>query len=647
MPIKWQSVYPVEALILGLKSPVHLSMTMSPRRFVLISLICSVLAGLLFVPGLSGSFILDDGSNIVDNPGVHLQELSVPALYEVVLSPQPGGISRVLPMLTFAFDYWRGGGGAETFKATNIIIHVVTTCALVLFLHTLLLVVGLRPANARVVALAVALAWAIHPLQISSVLYVVQRMQTLATLFLVLAMWSYLRARSAQMQGSSGRRSFMMTLLFWLLALGCKEDAVLLPAYCLVMELTVLRFGAVEMRFSQLLRRAYMIAVVAGLVVYALLVVPHYWQWDNYPGRDFSTYERLLTQARILVMHLWQIVVPLPLNMPFYYDWITPSRGLLQPWTTLSSVLLIVVLLVAAWRLRWQRPLFSCGIILFFFSHFITSNVLNLELAFEHRNHFGLIGVVLAIADLLMLTAGRLQVRGWICIAVCAILLSFMAIATVARAQAWASRLGLAQVSSELAPHSARAWNSLCLAYYAEGGGKVVGNQNLSKAIDACASGVDASPYSIASFTNLIIFKSGRGDVSRNDWSSYLVRLRSVNMGPENRQSLWIIINNVRAGAALDDDGVLAALEIFKERLHLDAGEYTAIGYFVLGHSRQPERAFEYFKLAVDGSSVDDPLALETIAEMRRQGRLAWAEQLELLLDKSWQGAGTAHGNVH
>ena len=47
---------------------------------------------------------------------------------------------------------------------------------------------------------ALALAWAAHPLQVSAVLYVVQRIQTMGTLFLVLALWAYLQARQAQIE---------------------------------------------------------------------------------------------------------------------------------------------------------------------------------------------------------------------------------------------------------------------------------------------------------------------------------------------------------------------------------------------------------------------------------------------------------------
>ncbi len=619
-------------LICGFRLPVRFFNTMTPRRFILLGLICGLLAGLLFVPGLSGSFILDDGSNIVDNPGVHLQELSIPAIQGVILSPQPGGLSRIMPTLTFALDYWRGGGEPGAFKATNIIIHVVTVCGLALFLHLLLLAAGAHDSVARLVALLVALAWAVHPLQVSSVLYVVQRMQTLATLFLVLAMWCYLRGRLAQVQGESGRRSFLVSFMLWLLALGCKEDAVLLPVYCLLMELTVMQFRSASPVFSRRLRNCYLMAAAAGLLFYALVVVPHYWEWGNYPGRDFSSYERLLTQARILVMHLGQIVVPLPASMPFYYDWVVPSQGVLQPVTTLPSVLLIVALLGAAWGLRLRRPLFAFGILLFFASHFVTSNVLNLELAFEHRNHLGLVGVVLAMADMLMALARRLRITPAVELGLCGLLLALMASATAMRAHDWGSRLGLALASSELAPHSARAWNSLCLTYYAMGGGKLTDNPRLDDAIDACGKGAEAAPYSLTSFTNLVVFKSARGDIGGQDWSNYLERLRSVSMGPENRQSLWIIVNNVRAGVRLDEDGLFEALNIFQKRLPLGSGELTALGYFVLGHTGQPDRALSYFLLAMQVAAPSDLLAAETIVEMRLQGRDDWADKLEDVL---------------
>src|SRR5690606_10458044 len=110
---------------------------------------------------------------------------------------------------------------------------------------------------------ALALAWALHPLQVSSVLYIVQRMQTLATFFIAIALWAYVRARMAQIEGRPGRTRLLLTGLAWAGGLGSKEDAVLLPAYLLALELTVFRFQAADLSLSRRLRNGYLLAAVA------------------------------------------------------------------------------------------------------------------------------------------------------------------------------------------------------------------------------------------------------------------------------------------------------------------------------------------------------------------------------------------------
>ena len=171
-------------------------MRLHHRWFLLSSLLSAVLAALLFIPGLGGGFVLDDEPNIVTNYAVHMESLDAIGLAVAAFSHQPGGVTRILPTASFALDYWRGGGlDPAVFKATNIAIHALTTFVLAWFFRALLLAVAIPPVRVRLAAPALALAWALHPLQVSSVLYVVQRMQTMATLFLVLALLAYLTAR--------------------------------------------------------------------------------------------------------------------------------------------------------------------------------------------------------------------------------------------------------------------------------------------------------------------------------------------------------------------------------------------------------------------------------------------------------------------
>ncbi len=324
-------------------------MSSSRRSFLLCSLACAALAALFFLPGLSGGFLFDDGFNIQFNSSLHIESWSMESLQQAIYSFAPGNGSRILAELTFAMDYWRGGLDPSVFKTTNIVIHAFTTFALTLFFRLLLQAADCPPMRARQAALVMALVWALHPLPVSSVLYVVQRMQTLGTLFLVLALWAYLKMRMAQIEGGRSRGFGVLTGFFWVLALASKEDSAILPAYTWLLELTVLRFRARQAVLAKALRNGYSILVVMGVLVYCFVVVPRYWSWEAYAGRDFSSFERLLTQGRMLVMYLGQILWPMPSHMPFYYDQIEVSRGWMQPITTLPSLLLIFALLVLSW----------------------------------------------------------------------------------------------------------------------------------------------------------------------------------------------------------------------------------------------------------------------------------------------------------
>lgn len=605
-------------------------MTLSQRGFLLLSLLCAALACLVFQPGLPGDFVLDDINNIVDNSGIRLQSLDLAAIRDAAFSTQIGGTTRMLPTLTFALDYFRGDGlDAGTFKVTNLVTHALTTLALAWFLHSLLRIVGMTPARARWAALALTLGWAMHPLQVSSVLYVVQRMQTLATLFIVLALCAYLQARQAQIEGRSGRTGWMLAGLSWALALGCKEDAFLLPAYLLVLELTVLRFRAADSRLAGKLQRGYLIATVLGVAVYLLVVVPHYWSWAD-PGREFSTIERLLTEGRVLCLYLWQMLVPLPTHMPFFYDWLQPSRGLLTPWTTLPAWLLLAALLAAAWRFRHRRPLFALGVLLFFAGHFVTSNVVPLELAFEHRNHFPLIGIVLAAGDLLALAASRLQLRVLPTSIACALLLAALASATLMRAHTWRSGLSLAQTSTQLVPRSVRAWNFLCTEWYERGGGGKAGNPYLGKAIPACSRAADLAPDSVASLTNVLSFRTLQGTATPADWEHYLQRLRRVPMNGENVYSMWVMTSMVRQGIPLDEDGLLAVIDLVCSRVRFEPPDDAALGVFILDHTDQPNRAYPHFERAVQ-TTPDPAFAAQLLDYLRREGHGDWAERLQAM----------------
>ena len=600
--------------------------------FLIVSFFVALVAGLLYTPGLPGNFVFDDDPNIVYNQSIQLKKLTADALLQVIAIPQPSGAMRGLPTLTFALDYWRGGGAVpENFKTTNILIHAITAFALAWFFRSLLLTAKVSAERVRWMAPLMALAWAIHPLQVSTVLYAVQRLQSLGTLFLVLALLAYLQARRAQIAGHDGRAGLMAATLSWVVAMGCKEDSTLLPVYTLALELTVLRFAAADARLAKRLKRIYLIASLVGVAAYLFVVIPHYWSWGNYPGRDFSTPERLLTQARVLCMYLWQFILPLPSHMPFYYDWLQPSHGLLQPWTTLSGIVFLVALLATAWHLRVRKPLFALGVFIFFGAHFIASNVVGLELAFEHRNNFALIGAVLVTTSLLVDAAQHLQLRFAHRIVATCILLLALGSATALRAHSWSNNLLFSQATTAAAPHSARAWVLLCASQFDAGGGLTKGNARLDEAIETCSKGTALAPYALNNPALLVVLKTVKGNVTPQDWELFQRRLETVVMTPENSNAPAILTSHLRKGVRLDHQQVLKALATLSHRIQLPAFKNAEIGYFIMNEMDKPDLAIPYFAKAIATTPPNDPFPRQLGAELREKGRPDLAQEIEQL----------------
>lgn len=603
---------------------------MTPFRFPpfpLLAGLLALLAACLLLPGMGGGFIFDDAPNIVENTQVHLTELDGEDLLYAAYSFQPGSGSRALSMLSFALDHWRGGLDARVFKTTNLLIHVLTTFALALFSRRLLELVQWPPRRAAIGALVLASIWAIHPLQVSSVLYVVQRMQTLVTLFMVLALWAYLCMRQAQMEGRRSRQYGALMGLFWVLGLASKEDAALLPAYTLVLELTVLRFRAAQPGITKWLRRGYLLMTLAGITVFVLAVVPHYWHWSTLPLRDFSSFERLLSQGRALVMYLGQMLLPLPRRLPFFYDNFAVSRSLWQPATTLPALMLLGGLLAWAWCWRQRRPLFAFGVFLFFAGHFMTSNVINLELVFEHRNHLPLIGIVLAMADLCMMAWQRWPIRLPVLATCVAAVMLALGFATVVRAYAWGEPLRFAESSVAAAPQSPRAWLTLCGLWFERSAGEA-GRPELDRAIAVCTQGAELT-NSPRMLSNLVIFKTIRGDVSQADWDRFLTRLGEAPINRHEKNIAIVTLDNVERGVPLDENGVLQTLDILSARTDFTVHEYLRMGAYIYNETMTPGKAFPYLRRAVELSPADDPRIDQLLAELDEVGRHDWVEQLQ------------------
>ena len=199
---------------------------------------------LVYGPGLTGSFIFDDYPNLVGDPDWKLTALTFEQLQRALGSGIASAFGRPLAIITFGLNHLLTGMDPYWMKLTNLLLHGlngILAWLLVARLFALLPSSDLNPG--RYAAILLAAAWLLHPLQASTVLYVVQRMEVGAATGILLALLAYMQARSRQLEGRASAQWLLAALAAMLLGLGFKETALLAPGYAFLIELCVFRFS--------------------------------------------------------------------------------------------------------------------------------------------------------------------------------------------------------------------------------------------------------------------------------------------------------------------------------------------------------------------------------------------------------------------
>lgn len=413
---------------------------------------------LVYWTGLQGPFLLDDEVNLRSIPEWLDGKLG---LYTLVFDRGAGMFGRPLSMASFAFNSLVGGYAPFSLKVGNLIAHLLCGLAIFCFLRLLLRRDPLLQPRASLYAAVVASLWLLHPLHASTVLYVVQRMAQLSTLFILLGLWLYVALRQRLVRGPSLVASAGLLLglpVMTALAFLSKENGILLPLLCAAVELAYFsgtkRPGAV--RAFHLLYVG--LPALAGMMLFTLKPERII---GGYTGRDFTFAQRMLTQPRALCDYLWKLVVPNPPRMGVYTDDFVASTGLLQPSTTLIAILAISTISIAAWHWRKSLPGLFFGWFFFLAAHALEAGPIPLELYFEHRNYLPAVGILIALL-VLTVAAGNALERGGlrpgrIGVMLAVGIFAVLAFGTHGRAKVWRSERLIAESSLLAHPYSLRA----------------------------------------------------------------------------------------------------------------------------------------------------------------------------------------------
>lgn len=278
-------------------------------RSVLVWLALLITVAAIYWPGLHGGYIFDDFAFLVDNPELQkVRSLDVGDWTRAAMSFPANHQGRWLTMLSFAANHYFTGFDPFWIKLTNLLVHLFNGWLLYWVFRGLLALrqqtrttTRFDERSLRTVALLLAALWLLLPINLSGVLYAVQRLESFSNTFVFLGLALYVHGRARLERDDKGLPWMIGGLLVTGVGVLAKESAVLLPLYTFLVEWV---FGTFRTpRYRRQVSIIYLVVLALPLVAGLIWLSTWIGSGTSY-ARSFSTLERLLTEARVLVAYI-------------------------------------------------------------------------------------------------------------------------------------------------------------------------------------------------------------------------------------------------------------------------------------------------------------------------------------------------------
>lgn len=413
---------------------------------------------LAYLPGLSGGFLFDDFANLPALSAMGPVQDSA-SFWRYITSGTADPTGRPLALLSFLIDAREWPAEPGPFLRTNLSIHLLNGVLLFALLRRLgrFHASGIAADRNDWTALLATALWLMHPLFVSTTLYVVQREAMLPATFVLLGLIAYVHGRGLAAQRPRTGLAWMVLgiALGTLLGMLSKANGVLLPMLAWVLEATVLREVRAVPASGRSWDARFRIALLAiptlAVFAYLLSLLPQL--QAPLAHRSWTIGERLLTEPRVLLDYLHLLVVPRILSTGLYNDGYAVSTSLLNPLTTLPALLALGALVGLGFYFRRRAPVISAALLFFFAAHLLESTTIPLELYFEHRNYLPAMLLFWPVAQLLC--AGHRHAR--LLLATALLLPCAFAAITWQRAELWGKPEQMARLWAWQNPASSRA----------------------------------------------------------------------------------------------------------------------------------------------------------------------------------------------
>lgn len=408
-----------------------------------------------YINSLNGTWALDD---VVAN-----KPISINDIYDFI------GF-RKIAYFTFYLNQLISPFSPVYFRIVNIFIHL-TNSILVYVIAYKSVILLLNSQNEKgflkidnrhkekkafYVALFSGIIFALHPINTNAVTYIVQRMASLATFFVLLSLLFYILGAEAKKK-INAIILYILSVVFIIMGVFSKENAILSVPLILLYDFIILSYGNKKGFYKRLLIVSSLgiitivISFIALQLQYAFLGILNALVEFNKPIIEkgwtatdvyWTPLQHILTEFRVIVRYLILIFFPSPKLMVFDW-WSYPiSKGLFTPLSTFLSMLVVFSMAIIAVILRNRLPLLSFGILWYLLAISLESFVaLGSDLYFEHRNYLPISGLIIGLIGQTVVSI-KISGKKSIFLILCALSLVLGAL-TIIRNSVWKDSLTL------------------------------------------------------------------------------------------------------------------------------------------------------------------------------------------------------------
>lgn len=530
----------------------------------------TLLGAIAYSNSFSNSFhYLDDINSIIDNISIrNIQNL------RDIWNYWP---TRFVTYLSIALNYRLCGFDVFGYHIFNFMTHLFSAVSLwwlaLLTFDTPLMKKDTIKAHAPTIAFFTSAVFLLHPIQTQPVNYIIQRAVLLAALFYITSVALYARARlklDSKPKSRVWKAYYFGSVLSAAMSFFSKEMAVSLPVTICLYEFCFFKVklhgltAAASSTSGFLLPwsgippeghspinspvwpsgcgtkkssawkyvMAFPIMIIASLLMVVATKSTNFIEMCSIgtARAGISIGHYFLTELKVIITYLR--LVFMPVNQNFDYDY--PAATSLFSVPVISSLLLILMILVAAVKILKKYRLISFCIFWFFITLLPESSIVPIrDVIFEHRLYLPLAGFSLfLVSGLYYLFKGR---RSNVTVAVLFLIIVSYAVMTYDRNKVWESELTLWNDTVLKSPNKARPYNNRGNAYGEKG--------NHDRALSDFDKAIQLKPDYAEAYYNRSVAYFYKGDYERSRENARKAEILGYKVNPD-------FLNDLRRSSA-------------------------------------------------------------------------------------------------